>query len=128
MGMKLLYLTPLALFAACGLTTPQRDAAPVDRLAAECALLAQASDLMSSQGSLAPEGLRDGCPGVSARDIRPLAQQTASLRTANAANLPATVIAGTRAEIVFRRMITRGVPPEIAAALAASEEFTAATQ
>lgn len=123
--MTVLRLAPLLLLAACAQPTMQRGTPPVDRLAAECALLTRAAETM---GSTAPDGLLEGCPGITAHDTRPLAQQTASLRAANAAPLPASVQAGTRADTVFRRMMTRGVPPTLATTLTTSQEFTAATQ
>lgn len=72
-------------------------------------------------------GLTDGCPGTEARDTRPLAAQMASLRAANAAPLPAGIAPASRAETVFRRLITRGVPPEVATSLAATPEFRRAS-
>ena len=126
--MKILHLPLLALLAACSLAPPSRAPAPQDRIAAECALLAQAATQMAAAGQPAHDGLREGCPGVTARDTRPLAQQTASTRTAVAAPLPATVAAGSRAEIVFRRMITRGVPVPVASALTASDAFARASR
>jgi hypothetical protein len=126
--MRILRLAPLVLVTACTLSVPRPDAAPVDRLQAECTLLQSAAAMMAEQGSTPPDGLLQGCPGVTATDTRPLAQQTASLRAANAAPLPETLPAGSRAETVFRRMITRGVPPALATSLVTSAEFTAATQ
>lgn len=123
--MTVLRLAPMILLAACALPTMQSETPPVDRIAAECALLSRATAAM---GAAAHDGLLEGCPGVAARDTRPLSQQTASLRAANAAPLPASITPGTRADTVFRRMITRGVPPALATTLATSEEFTAATQ
>ena len=67
----------LILLAACAPVA--RPPAPVDRIAAECALLAQAAALMTAPHP----GLREGCPGEGARDTRPLPAQMASLREAN---------------------------------------------
>ena len=134
--MRLLSFAPFALLAACAMPMTPRETPPADRIAAECRLLAlaaaqmgvQMAAQMDTQGTPAHDGLQEGCPGVTARDTRPLSRQTASLRAATAASLPATVAAGTRAETVFRRMITRGVPPAIAATLVTHQEFTTATR
>jgi len=126
--MRLLSFAPFALLAACAMPMTPRETPPADRIAAECRLLALAAAQMDTQGTPAHDGLQEGCPGVTARDTRPLSRQTASLRAATAASLPATVAAGTRAETVFRRMITRGVPPAIAATLVTHQEFTTATR
>ena len=114
-------LSLVLLLAACA--PAAQVPAPVDRIAAECALLAEAAALMTAPHP----GLREGCPGVAARDTRPLPAQMASLREANAAPLPGGVVPGTRAETVFRRLITRGVPAGIAAGLTARPEFAQAS-
>lgn len=115
--MRLFLLLPLAL-GACVSSAPPQTAEPAvspeSRLVAECALLARAAEMMAAAGTPAQGALTEGCPGDTSRDTRPLARQTASLREAGAAPLPPGVIAGTRAEAVFRRMITRGVPPSLA--------------
>jgi hypothetical protein len=122
--MTALRLLPIALLSACSLALPERQPMPADRLAAECRLLETAAERMQTPH----DGLREGCPGVTDRDMRPLAAQTASLRAANAAPLPPGVAAGTRAETVFRRMITRGVPVDLATALAQGDSFAAAAR
>lgn len=113
----------MAVFlSGCGLSLPTSgpaQATRADRIAAECALLANAAQAMSAPHA----GLLEGCPGVEARDTRPLRVQTASLRAAAQAELPANVEAGSHGEVVFRRMITRGVPVPVAADLATSREF-----
>ncbi|GAB4259090.1 MAG: hypothetical protein Kow0013_01500 [Pararhodobacter sp.] len=125
--MTALRLFPLLLLgAACTLTGPStRAPSAEDRIAAECALLAEAALRM---GPLAHPGLREGCPGEAARDTRPLAVQTASLRAANQAALPAGVAPGSRGAAVFRRMITRGVPVPLAETLAATPAFAEASR
>lgn len=123
-----MFLRPLALvllLSACAALPPGAETPAADRRTAECALLSRASARMGGQ---APPGLTEGCPGTTARDTRPLAQQTASVRAANAAALPPGLVAGTRAEAVFRRMITHGVPPELAAALTADPAFAQAAR
>jgi hypothetical protein len=115
----------LFFVAACTLSTPAPAPPPLDRIAAECALLAEAALRM---GPAAHPGLREGCPGETARDTRPLAEQSRSLRAANAAALPPSVTPGTRAEAVFRRMITRGVSVPVATALAGGETFAEAAR
>ena len=97
---------------------------PAQRITAECALLAEAR---RREPTLHP-GVAEGCPGVSARDMRPLAEQTASLRAANAAALPEGVAVGSRGEAVFRRMITRGVPAPLARTLSLDANFAEAAR
>jgi hypothetical protein len=128
--MTKLRLLPLIALAACTLTNPVQRAAPTaqDRVIAECALLAEAAQRMAAGGSPAHDGLRDGGPGIEARDTRPLPQQTASLRAAAGADLPAGIAANSRADQVFRRMITRGVPVSIASALTQDPVFDAAAR
>jgi len=114
----------LCVLAACAPRAPTQPAAPpVDRLAAECRLLVEAAARMVAGGSAAHDGLTEGCPGSDARDTRPLAVQMDSLRAATAAPLPHGMQAGTRAETVFRRMITRGVPPTLATVLTETVDF-----
>ncbi|WP_417587710.1 hypothetical protein [Pararhodobacter oceanensis] len=126
--MKILHLPLLMLLAACATGQPLRAPAPQDRIAAECALLAQAAAQMEAAGQPAHDGLTEGCPGTTATDSRPLSQQSAATRAAVAAALPAGVEAGSRAELLFRRMITRGVPLSVASALTSSEAFAAASR
>lgn len=125
--MRVFRLAPL-LLAACVTAAPRSAPAPSERVAAECALLARAGAAMAAVGTSAHAGLREGCPGETAVDSRPLARQTASLRAAGAAALPPGVPAGGRAEAVFRRMITRGVPVPVAVRLTADPLFAAAVR
>lgn len=127
--MRYLALLPLAL-AACVSTAPPVAAPPSGpaRIAAECALLARAASMMAAAGSPAHDGLSEGCPGVTARDTRPLARQTSSLREAGQAALPPGVTPGTRAEAVFRRAITRGVPVSLAIRLTEDPLFAEAAR
>lgn len=119
-------LPTLALAALTACATPpvavavagRQTITPGDRIAAECRLLARAETQFAAH-----DGLREGCPGVTVRDARPLAQQVASLREATAAELPARVVAGSHGEDAFRRMITRGVPVPVAVALVMDTEF-----
>ena len=115
----------LVVLSAC-VAVPRSAAAPdpAARLAAECALLAEALHLAPD---LHP-GVTDGCPGTTARDIRPLPAQLASLRAAQAAALPPGIAPRTRADTVFRRMITRGVPVDIATALSGNPAFATASR
>ncbi|WP_417601855.1 hypothetical protein, partial [Pararhodobacter oceanensis] len=83
---------------------------------------------MGAAGQPAHDGLAEGCPGVTATDSRPLSQQSAATRAAVAAALPAGVEAGSRAEVVFRRMITRGVPLSVATDLTTSDAFATASR
>ncbi|PWE28134.1 hypothetical protein C4N9_12335 [Pararhodobacter marinus] len=120
---------PLALLAACAAPAPAPEPAPdaVDRIAAECALLERAETMIGAAGQTAPSGLREGCPGVSARDTRALDEQMASLRAATGAPLPPGVQPGSRAETVYRRMITRGVPVSLARQLTGDPLFAIAS-
>jgi len=127
--MRYLALLPLVL-AACVSAAPAVPPPPTGpaRIAAECALLAQAASMMAAAGSPAHDGLSEGCPGTEARDTRPLSRQTASLREAGQAALPPAVTPGTRAEAVFRRMITRGVPVSLAIRLTEDPLFAEAAR
>ncbi|WP_127105487.1 hypothetical protein [Pararhodobacter zhoushanensis] len=132
--MRIAFLLPLAL-AACTASPravpdggPDPAPAPQDRIAAECALLDRAVTMLAANGTPAHDGLTEGCPGVAARDTRPLPEQLASLRAANAAALPPAMQAGTRAEAVYRRMITRGVPVSLALHLTSDPLFSAAAR
>ncbi|MCB1388726.1 MAG: hypothetical protein H6898_17230 [Rhodobacter sp.] len=120
----------LLLLAACTSRPVGSASVPssLDRIAAECALLARAAEDMAATGAPADPGLREGCPGETARDARPLSRQTASLRAATGAALPPSVAAGTRAEAVFRRMLTRGVPVSVALRLVDDPAFAAAVR
>lgn len=84
--------------------------------------------MMAAAGNPAHDGLLEGCPGSTARDTRPLARQTASLRDGGQAALPPGVIQGSRGEAVFRRMITRGVPVSLASQLTADPLFAEAAR
>ncbi len=84
--------------------------------------------MMAAAGSPAHDGLLEGCPGSTARDTRPLARQTASLREGGQAALPPGVAQGSRGEAVFRRMITRGVPVSLAIRLTADPLFAEAAR
>lgn len=126
---RLLVLVPLMMLSACmsGLPSLPRAASEPsaqDRIVAECALLSLAEGQMSAPHA----GLREGCPGVAARDTRALRAQTAALRRATSADLPDGVAPNSRAELIFRRMITRGVPVALARQLSATAEFQAAAR
>lgn len=131
---SLALLPPLCLLsltlAACSAGAPAPRAAPTGaaRIAAECALLTQAGTMMAAAGNPAHDGLLEGCPGSTARDTRPLARQTASLRDGGQATLPPGVTQGSRGEAVFRRMITRGVPVSLATQLTADPLFAEAAR
>lgn len=132
--MTQLRLLPLLLLAACTFgRTPEPPPPPPEptaeeRVAAECRLYDIAAQEMTTLEIAVPAGLREGCPGETVRDTRPLAEQTAALRIASGAGLPPGVPAGDRAEVVFRRMITRGVPVEIAYLLAQEPAFREAAR
>lgn len=113
-------LALLLTLSACAPAPAPTVAVPAEgRLPAECALLAEAARRMPSPHA----GLSEGCPGIAARDARHLREQMASLRAATSAPLPPGVAPSSRGETVFRRLITRGVPPEIAAPLTTTDDF-----
>ena len=96
------------------------------RVAAECRLLERAQAETSARLLRVWPDVLVGCPGHEGlRDAMTLAQMSAATRAANAAQLPPGVARG-RAEMVYRRMITRGVPEAVARDMVASEEFAAA--
>jgi len=98
------------------------------RIAAECRMLERAHSALIGARGTAPPDIVTGCPGHEGlRDAMPLAQQTRALRAANAAALPDEVRAGGRgAERIYRRMITRGVPEDLARDIARGPEFATA--
>ncbi|MCC5986718.1 MAG: hypothetical protein JJT95_03485 [Pararhodobacter sp.] len=126
----LLAFAPLACAPASMATRPAATATadPAARIAAECAMLERA------QAETAARGLRDwpdvlvDCPGHEGlTPAMTMAQASEVTRLANAAALPETLReAGPRADIVYRRMITRGVPLPVAEFMATTPEFAAA--
>ena len=127
--MRRFFLLPLAL-AACTAAAPPATPvpSPQDRVAAECALIDRAMIMLAANGTPAHAGMDEGCPGVTARDTRALPEQMDSLRAANEAALPAAMRAGSRAETVYRRLITRGVPVSLALHLTSDPLFAAAAR
>jgi hypothetical protein len=124
---------PLILtLAACAQAAPPPAAAPAlpDRIAAECRLLVAAQVETAARGLTAWPDVLAGCPGhPEARAAMTLPQMSAATRAASAAALPPAARAlGPRADLVFRRMITRGVPPAVAEAMTARPEFAAAVR
>ncbi len=125
--LTLLALAPLACAPAA---VPERPA-PADaaqRVATECVMLERAQAETEARGLRAWPDVLVGCPGheglVSAMSM---AQASETTRRANAAALPEGLRgAGPRADQVYRRMITRGVPVAVAEAMAATPEFAAA--
>jgi hypothetical protein len=118
---------PLVL-AACA--TPVDVPAPMDRVAAECRLLEVAHAETEARGLRAWPDVLVGCPGHEGeQNAMTLAQASDATRAANAATAPQAVRAlGARADVVFRRMITRGVPVAVAEAMVATPEFAAAAR
>ncbi len=92
--------------------------------------------LERAQAETRARGLTDwpdvlvGCPGhEELREAMTLAQMSEATRTANATSAPPAVTAlGPRADAMFRRMITRGVPVVVAVAMTATPEFAAAAR
>lgn len=126
-------LALVLLLAGCG--APAVAPAPAGgggggRIATECRLLEAAQAETRARGLTAWPDVLVGCPGHA--DLRPamtLPQMTATTRTANAATLPPAVRAmGARAGLVYRRMITRGVPEAVAQAMVSAPEFAAAAR
>jgi len=122
----------LALFlGACALPgqapPPVADAAP-DQIARECRLLERASAEMAARGESPQPDILVGCPGHEGlRDAMSMAEMSAATRRANAARPPA-MVQGVRADMVYRRMITRGVSLVVAEEMAATPEFAAAVR
>ncbi|HHX88763.1 MAG TPA: hypothetical protein GX700_03150 [Paracoccus sp.] len=121
-----------ALLSACAApgqvpVTPAE--ARQDRIARECRVLEMAHGEMATRGENPAPDILVGCPGHEAlRDEMTMAQMSAATRRANAAVPPAQVGAlGGRADMVYRRMITRGVSPAVAARMAGTPEFAAAS-
>jgi len=118
-------LAVLPLLMAC--VAPAPPGAPLpDRIAAECRLLEAAQAETRARGLQTWPDVLAGCPGhPQARPAMDLPQMSAATRAANAARLPPGT-AGPRADLVFRRMITRGVPVVVAEAMTTRPEFAAA--
>ena len=130
--MRSLAALPL-LLAACAAPMAVPVAAPpsaTERMAAECRLLERAQEATAARGLRAWPDVLIGCPGhAEAENAMTLAQASEATRRANAAQLPEAVRAqGARAETVYRRMITRGVPVAVAESLAATPEFAEAAR
>jgi len=129
--MKFPVALTLALFlAACAAPgqAPRPAADPQDQIARECLLLERASAAMAARGENPQPDILVGCPGHEAlRDAMSVAEMSAATRRAIAVQPPAEV-QGPRADMVYRRMITRGVSDAVAAEMARTPEFAAATR
>lgn len=131
--MRVLLALPLIL-AACAtapITKAPHQSEPMSRatrIAAECALLLHARERLIATARPAPQDIVVGCAGFeAAKDEMPLKAQSAALRAANAATLPPEVQRlAPQGEVVYRRMISRGVPESLAAELAPSALFRTA--
>lgn len=123
-------LSGAVMLAGCtaGTLSPPGGTATGGGLVAECRMLEAAQAATVARGQVALPDVLVGCPGHEAlRETQTMRAQTAALRTANAAVLPSAVrAAGPRGELVYRRMITRGVPEPVAAGIAESGLFRAA--
>jgi len=105
----------------------QPPANRAQRIASECTLLARAFNETSARGLRAWPDILQGCPAhPEARSAMTLSQMSDATRSAN--SLPAPPGLTPRADQVLRRMVTRGVPAEVALALVHSPEFAAATR
>lgn len=130
--MRLVLVLPVLLSACAGAVSPPvgqplapASATRAERIAVECRLLEEAHRQITAQGGAAVPDILVGCPGREAlRDAMPLKAQSAALRRANAALLPAAVQAqGPEGARIYRRMITRGVPESLARSLAETPLF-----
>lgn len=132
--MRALSLLSGLILSACAAAAPIPAPPPAptlpDRIATECRLLEAAQAETRARGLAAWPDVLAGCPAhPEARAAMTLPQMSAATRAANAAALPAAARAlGPRADPVFRRMITRGVPPAVAEAMTARPEFAAAVR
>lgn len=123
-----LLLSLAACAAAVTETAPPPPAG--DRVAAECRLLEAAQAETRARGLRAWPDVLVGCPGHGIlRDAMSRPEMSAATRAANAATLPeAARVLGPRADLVYRRMITRGVPESVARAMTARPEFALAVR
>ena len=133
--MRLVLALPVVLSACAAVVVvpgaPQRKSGDLaSRVLLECRMLEEAQATLRARGQTAPSDIVVGCPGhEGVTDSMPLKAQTAALRTANAAQLPASVQRqGTEAARIYRRMITRGVPESLAQEIAQGERFAAAVR
>ncbi len=126
----LMFLPPLLAACATPVALTAPAPAPADRIAAECRLLERAQAETGARGLTVWTDVLVGCPGhEGARNAMTLAQASDATRAANAADAPQAVRAmGPRADMVFRRMITRGVPVSVAEAMVTTPEFAAAVR
>ena len=113
---------------ACTATAPAPEPAQLSAGArAECRLLVTAFDQTKQRTGETRPSIVEGCPGFENVVVRQNRfQASGGLLGAAATPLPADASAqGRLANIVFRRMIVRGVPQEIANGLARSPQFAA---
>jgi hypothetical protein len=126
------------LLAACGgavdpapapVPAPVPATTPLDRIATECRLLEAAQAETRARGLTAWPDVLAGCPGHPATSTVTLRQMSDATRAANAAALPAAARPlGPRADLIFRRMIARGVPQPVAEAMTVTPAFAAAAR
>lgn len=95
---------------------------------AECKLLEVAFKTTKASVGTARSDILSGCPGYEDWPITMTKRDDSrAFRKAASTKLPAEAkAAGKAGKILFRRMISRGVPPEIATHVAAKKEFAAA--
>lgn len=128
--MRALLALPLLAACAAAAPPPAAEAPPADRIATECRLLQAATVETAARGLRVWPDVLEGCPDhPEARGAMTLRQMSDATRAANAARLPEGARPlGPRADLVFRRMITRGVPVAVAEAMTARPEFAAAAR
>ena len=128
--MRLYQLALPVLFAlsACTDTAqPPEVATPAfvsAKVTTVCALYERA--LAETKAALlpAPLDIVIGCPGrTSLRSQRSAFERAAAVRTANAAPVPATAGTSDYGKRLFQRMISRGVPVQVATRMTTTREF-----
>ncbi len=97
-----------------------QNASQSARIAAECAALGKAYSMSGKKNS----GIVEGCPGYeNVRSSRSNFSEAGLFLSAAGAKLPAHVAKDGDATRIYRRMISRGTPPAIAARVSKSAEF-----
>lgn len=125
-------LPALIALAGCD-TTPSTPTAPATsgavsaKVAAECTLLESAYVATKAKNLPAPSDIIVGCPGrVNLAPEMGRLEGVAAFRRAAAAPLPAAARDSRMGKILYQRMISRGVPLDVAVLMAATPEFAKA--
>jgi hypothetical protein len=107
-------LALLGTLSACVSTPalPPEDPRQAALIEQECAIYFAAETQIQSTGGGVPAGMSEGCP------------ETAKARTANIAAIePPYQFTTSYAEILYKRMIARGMPKDVALQVSKSEAF-----